>query len=198
MIVIISNPAPINNEAIIVNQLFNEGLEFFHLRKPKYSLKELSLLLSQIDNKYYSKIALHQHHKVAEDFGLNRFHYTEENRKKLKDDDLYKHKVKGRMLSSSIHDAEEYQNLSSHFDYVFFGPVFNSISKSGYSSILKNDFRIPSLGKIKMIALGGIDNSKINETKKYGFDGIALLGNIWNEPKNAIKNFKIISKEWIK
>ena len=46
--------------------------------------------------------------------------------------------------------------------------------------------------KIKIFALSGIDESRIEECKELGFDGVALLGAIWNNPQFAISNFQLI------
>jgi thiamine-phosphate pyrophosphorylase len=198
MVIVISNPTSVKDEHVIINQLFEEGLELFHLRKPASSVTELSSLLKNIEIKHYAKIALHQHHEIADQFGLKRVHYTEENRKNIFESDLNKQLQKNNILSSSIHDIEAYKKVSAHFDYVFLGPVFNSISKPGYHSILKNGFQIPVLRKIKIIALGGIDNKKAEDARTYGFDGIAVLGAIWNKPENALINFKNIKEKWQK
>jgi thiamine-phosphate pyrophosphorylase len=195
MIIIISNPTSVKEEHVIINQLFDEGLEFFHLRKQEYSIREQCLLLERIDVKYRSKISLHQHHEIADMFGIERFHYPEEYRKRLNEVVINEHKEKKNLLSTSIHELKESENIS-HFDYVFFGPVFNSISKPNYNSTLKKDFKIPALRKTKMIAIGGIDSQKIKKAKEYGFDGIAVLGNIWTEPEEALNNFKSLKKEW--
>jgi thiamine-phosphate pyrophosphorylase len=196
MVIVISNPTSVKDEHVIINQLFEEGLELFHLRKPGSSINELRSLLKNIEIKHYPKIALHQHHEIADQLGIQRLHYTEENRKNTFEIILNEQLQKNNILSSSVHDIEEYKKVSSHFDYVFLSPVFNSISKSGYHSILKKDFEIPVERKTKIIALGGIDNKKAGEIKVYGFDGIATLGAIWNEPENALINFKNIKKEW--
>jgi len=198
MVIVISNPTSVKNEADLINQLFDEGLQIFHLRKPGSSLNELTLLLNQIDDRHYSKISLHQHHVLNSLFGLKRIHFTEEKRKQLQASEINEYKEKKIITSSSIHDHERYETVSPHFDYVFLGPIFNSISKPGYSSIAKGGFRVPSREKTKIIALGGIDNSNVGKVKEYGFDGIATLGNIWSTSENAIPNFKKLKKEWEK
>lgn len=195
MVIIISNPVAIKNEHVIINQLFDEGLEFYHLRKPGCSVNEMTDLLDRINSMHYSKISLHQHHELADSYEIKRLHYTEEKRKYL-NDRMNEENIKGKIISSSIHNPEESKFLSSSFDYVFLGPVFNSISKSGYNSILNNDFKLPELRNMKMIALGGINNSKIRQVKEYGFDGVGVLGHIWKETNNAVANFKSIKREW--
>ncbi len=52
-VIVISNPTVIHNEAKLINQLFNEGLPHFHLRKPNISESEMESLLHQIDAKFH-------------------------------------------------------------------------------------------------------------------------------------------------
>src|SRR5687768_14398114 len=80
-LIVASDSALRKNEAAVINALFDEGLEVFHLRKPFTSAEETEQLLQQIDNTQVSKIALHQHHQLANMFGIKRLHYPEAKRK---------------------------------------------------------------------------------------------------------------------
>lgn len=191
-LILVSNPDAIANENEIVNQLFDEGLEIFHLRKPTYEKKDIIDFLSKIKSKYHSKITLHQHHTLTEQFEINRIHYTEKDRLKANTIELKKLKDKNFTISTSIHFLNDHESLSESFSYTFFGPLFESISKQGYKpksnqivQLSKNENR-----PIKIIAIGGITSNKIERAKQFNFDGVALLGTIWNKPENAIKNFR--------
>jgi thiamine-phosphate pyrophosphorylase len=188
MLVVISNPSPVTNEASLINQLFDEGLSVFHLRKPGSSLKEITLLLQGIDPLHYSKIALHQHHSAAGNFGINRLHYTEAARKEMAPETLSNQRPE-YSVSTSVHSLSDYRDLPEQFDYAFLGPVFNSISKPGYQA---KDFVIKKPDKkmyTKLIALGGIDESNCDKAYDMGYDGIALLGAVWNK-ENKLSAFK--------
>jgi thiamine-phosphate pyrophosphorylase len=187
MIVVISSPTPVTKEASLINQLFDEGLPLFHMRKPDSSSQELVLLLQEIDPIHYSKIALHSHHYLAKSFGINRLHYTEASRKQLTEGDFFENE---NTLSTSVHSIENFKSLSEHFSYAFLSPVFNSISKPDYEA---KTFDLSELDKnrtTKLIALGGINETNCGKVYELGYDGIALLGAIWNsEDKiNAYKN----------
>ncbi|HET6225392.1 MAG TPA: thiamine phosphate synthase, partial [Bacteroidia bacterium] len=179
----------------IINALFDEGLTIFHMRKMDYSEKELNHLIMKIDKEHHTKVAFHQHHRLADHFGSNRLHFTEQERKKA----LLEVNEKGRkqyILSTSIHHAGAYAALPDIYDYCFLSPVFNSISKPDLKSMITPDFKLPVKSGIKLIALGGVSASGIPEVKNYDFDGIAVLGTIWNEPEKAIANFKKLKAEW--
>lgn len=194
---IISNPSNVANESLIINSLFTNGLEILHLRKPTASIDEVAELMLRIDAKFHHRISLHQHHKLSEQFEITRFHFREESRKQIGEAELEKHRSNGQTLSTSIHSMDEYKKLSTCFDYCFFGPVFNSISKKESKSILKNDFILGEQTQTKIIALGGITNDLIPTVKKMGFNGIALLGSIWQSEK-PVEEFNQIKETWLK
>ncbi|WP_448634717.1 hypothetical protein [Pedobacter panaciterrae] len=61
--------------------------------------------------------------------------------------------------------------------------------------MLNRDFSLPQrLNNTKLIALGGIDDKNAEALSLMGFDGVAVLGFIWNDPSKAISNFKRIQE----
>jgi thiamine-phosphate pyrophosphorylase len=195
MIIVISNPTPVEQEHRIINALFDEGLSIFHLRKLDYTSKELHHLIIKINREHHSKIAFHQHHELAEQVGSKRLHFTEQERKKNLHE-LEKFHKKDLTLSTSIHHVNAYASLPPVFEYCFLAPVFNSISKPDLQSMITPDFKLPARSGIKIIALGGISTNGIPDVKKYDFDGIAALGIIWQDPTKAVNNFKLLQQEW--
>jgi len=196
-LLIISNPTDIKDENLIVNELFKCGLAVFHLRKPNGSKGSYEKFLKEINPGYLSRIALHQHHDLAFDYNINRIHYTEQHRMLLEANSNKLHEnmmLENKILSTSIHDLSNLNKLSD-YDYVFYGPVFNSISKRGYLGVLADDFKLVKTDlKSKIFALGGIDNSNIHLANRMNFDGVALLGSIWEEPLKAVETFKNMQK----
>lgn len=198
MVIVISNPTKLQNEASRINDLFDRGMPLLHLRKPEYSEMEMAEILSEIDEKYLSKIALHQHHNLADEFGINRLHFTEEvrltegkgRRRRTEPVEVKKEELveKGYILSTSIHSLEDYYTLSPVFSYTFFGPVYDSISKPDYKAIDYNLSSLPQNRATKLIALGGIDKNNFEQLLYQGFDGIGLLGSVWEfENENTLE-----------
>ncbi|MGY6544732.1 thiamine phosphate synthase [Arthrospiribacter ruber] len=180
-LIVISSPVPVPNEADGIQQLFEAGMELFHLRKPDMDQDAFLKLLAQMDSKYCNRMAIHQHHDLADDFGIKRLHFTEWKRKNTAKDELLGLKEKGLKISTSIHDLGLLTSLS-HFDYVFFSPVFDSLSKKGYSSSLESGFKlVKPVGSPKVMALGGVELKNLSQVKAMGFDGAAVLGAIWNQ-----------------
>lgn len=190
MLIVITNPTPVAKEATIINSLFDEGMDVLHLRKPDATLEELKELIGQVQVKYHSQIALHQHHRLAGSFGIKRLHYTEQHRAKTNEAEWLDLKEREFILSTSIHKIEDAETLSVFFEYAFFGPVFNSISKSGYSAVLPSDFMVPATST-KLVALGGVDKNNITKALEMGFDDVAILGAVWQNA-DPLKSFKNI------
>lgn len=183
--IVISDPLGFEQEADLINQLFEAGMPLFHLRKPDMDINDYTQLISSIDPVYYDRIALHQFHELANNFPLiKRLHYPEKFRK-----EGYKYNDTN-VLSTSIHSLHELHKLE-HFDYTFYGPVFNSLSKPGYMGLASVKLKLPVDNKrIKLIALGGIDLDTVEKVKPMGFDGIAVLGAIWNNKERSVDKIK--------
>jgi len=189
-LIVISNSESVPQEAQIINHLFEAGMGCFHLRKPGSSAEEVQDLLAQINPENHSKIALHQHHFLADKNSIKRLHFTEQARGGAEPEELQQLKEQDFTLSTSIHQVEMISD-QLYFDYVFLSPVFNSISKAGYKGFANPSFTMQkTVSKPKVIALGGIDASNIRQLKTMNFDGAAVLGSIWQQPELALYNFK--------
>ncbi|MBS7562941.1 thiamine phosphate synthase [Mucilaginibacter sp. Bleaf8] len=189
-LIVISSADNIAGEAAIINSLFNAGLTRFHLRKPGNSIAETCALLNGINPVFYDRIGLHQHHALAPTYGITRLHYTEQMRMQTTASALKSQQKNGYKLSTSIHDAQLIPSLTA-FDYVFIGPVFDSLSKPGYRSSMRPDFQLNNKpAGPQVIALGGVQHHHLLTVKVMGFNGAAVLGAIWNHPEKAIQTFE--------
>lgn len=190
IMIVISNPTEIVNEVSIINSLFDEGMEWFHIRKPNYSKEELRSFLLAINLSYYSKLVLHQHHDLANEFQIKQLHFTEKDRLD-KIPVSYSKPDWCKSLSTSVHSIEDFNGLPNVYNYAFLSPIYPSISKQNYLPT-KNAFK--EIKKrtnqhTKLIALGGISLDNVEEVLQNGFDDFALLGALWNA-KNPIEKFK--------
>ncbi|MEO6522892.1 MAG: thiamine phosphate synthase [Mucilaginibacter sp.] len=189
-LIVISDPGAVADEASIINRLFEAGMTRFHLRKPDWKIDQFIDLLLGIDPTFYNAIALHQQHYLTGTFGIKRLHYTENQRVITGTEKLTQQNQKGYTLSTSVHHIAHI-SLLEYFDYAFFSPVFNSISKPGYQSQLEDGFRLEKVNALpKVIALGGIDETNLERVREMNFDGAAVLGAIWNDPYQAVATFK--------
>jgi thiamine-phosphate pyrophosphorylase len=189
MIILISNPAPLKDEHEIIRQIFDERLDVFHLRKKEYPESDLRTFIENIPEEHWEKIVLHSHYHLAAEYGLKGIHVS----------NTFKGEMPGATLSVSFHSLEEIQKSELPFDYGFLSPVFDSISKEGYQSSFNFDEVRQFLNnrKERIIALGGINEDRIEIVREMGFSGIALLGAVWQSEHPADK-FKRIKERWTK
>lgn len=186
-LIVISKPSFFEGEAELINQLFESGMERFHLRKEGAEKHKYEQLLGNIHPEYLERVALHQFHELAADFGIQRLHFPEAQRKSGQH--LLLRLSETANLSTSIHHTNQLTDLEN-FKYTFYGPVFPSISKKDYPSVVPDGFKLRNPGGVKVIALGGITPEKIDLVRQMGFDGAAILGLLWNTPELAVNHFK--------
>lgn len=193
---IISSPVEVNDEAEIINSLFEEGMQMFHIRKPGAVISEVDMFIKKIKPAFYNKLVLHQHHVIAGNYGIKRLHFKEEAREKLEARDYSLLRTSGYSLSTSIHSMQAYHNLSPFFEYAFLGPVFNSISKPGYKGAWADCILPENKKGPKIVAIGGIDETNMEKAMDMKFDGVAILGAIWQRPEEGVKQFKLLQEVW--
>jgi len=189
---VLTAPAYLEGEAAAINGLFDAGLQLLHVRKPQEDVQQFRTLMLNIDPAFYPNIALHQHHELADEFNITRLHFTEQKRKLKSPAQFDEFLGQGYFLSSSIHDLNSCSDLD-HFGYVFYGPVFDSISKRGYRTALPSGFVVPPQ-RSKVYAVGGITAEKLADIKNMGFEGIGLLGTIWHQSDDPVAAFKKVIK----
>ncbi len=192
MIVLIAPEKDIANEHEILNQLFQEGLECYHLRKPNKNYEEHCDYLSAIDSKYHNRIVVHYFHELINEFNLKGIHFQEQKRRDHIDNpgQYFKNlKMYGKTISSSFHETEELEQCYFEFDYHLLSPVFSSISKQGYEG---RGFNVKHIDK-HIIGMGGVSIDNLAEFDQLGFKGVGVLGGIWNS-NDPINVFKIMKK----
>lgn len=195
-LIVISDPVCFADEPNLLNQLFEAGLALLHLRKPAVERQALATLLNDIAESYHNRIALHQFHDLVAEFpAIKRLHYPERARNEQLKNNTLPATGSDFTLSTSIHQQQAMEGLS-RFDYTFYGPVFDSISKPGYAGL--KDINLLFAGQkhaTKIIALGGISVEKVTAVKQMGFDGLAVLGTIWNNKEQAIEKFRELNEK---
>ena len=171
-LIVISHPIVFPNEHRVIESLFENGLEIFHIHKPSFSEQEIQNYIQQFPQKYHSRIFLHSQ--------FPKFHSLKE-------------------LESLPLTPSQGRGI------IFLSPIFDSISKTGYKSkfdlkeiksFLQKQKALPfgeGLGGA-LIALGGINESKIEICRELGFAGVAVLGAIWNS-ENPLEKFLRIKEK---
>lgn len=194
MIVLIAPEKSIFDEIDILHQLFDAGLQYFHLRKPDKNETKIKSYLELIDEKYHKNIVLHQCYHLAEEYYLKGIHLQEQFRIDLGEklqDYVDGYRVKNFTISSSFHQPSTIKKCSVEFDYYLLSPVFNSISKVGYKG---KGFEVKNINK-KIIGMGGVNATNLAEIREKGFQGVGILGGIWNTENPLKAFFKIKNKQ---
>ncbi len=194
MLIILTSEREIENETMLLNQLFENGLEVLHLRKPSFDIEGYRKLLNQIEKKYYKRIVIHQYLNLCMEYELKGIHLQESVRESLVntlESFTNAYKKRGFSVSSSFHEPEELNACSIKFDYHLLSPVFSSISKQGYEG---RGFDVNHIDKT-IIGMGGVNSQTIPEVFKLGFKGIGVLGGVWNTG-TPIESFKEIKRHY--
>ena len=198
--IVISSSSIHKGETELVSELFDNGLEIFHLRKPRVEKAKMKAYLDEIPNKYYDRIVLHSNYSLAASYKLGGIHLSRRTRrKKLRtwfEVMWLKMRHSAIRISTSFHSIETLSKSGTKYEYVFLSPIFNSISKDKAQA----KFVGPNLSAVfdnsaqKVIALGGIEASKIEEVGQMGFSGAAALGAIWSSD-NPVQTFLEINEK---
>lgn len=199
-LLLITPPQFHKNEARILEEAVDIGVDTIHIRKKDISPYAEKVFLEMLPEKVLRQSVQHGHETLFKMFPFKGFHYSEYARKlygcrKIADMSSF---LRGRKatFSTSAHHADTLSSLENTFDYVFCSPVFPSISKQGYFT--DYEWNVKSIhSKSKLIALGGIDHTKIEECKQRGFDGVAVLGAVWQQknPRDILSSLIKIKDE---
>ena len=176
-LILMTPPSYFVEEDKIITALFEEGLDILHLRKPNTAPMYAERLLTLIPEQYHKRIVVHGHFYLKDEYKLKGIHLSERNPN-------IPGNYKGH-ISRSCHTLEELKANKKGYDYLFFNPIFDDISKLSYQgNYTPEEIRKAHKAGIidkKVIALGRIDADNIKQVKDYGFVGAAVQGGIWDK-----------------
>lgn len=125
-IIVISAPDFLPGEAEAVTALLEAGAWRVHVRKPAAGSDSIARLLEEFPQCYRSRLSMHDRHELAARFGVGGVHLNSRNPSVPAGF--------GGLVSRSCHSISELSQYGPVCDYMFLSPVFDSISKSGYTS----------------------------------------------------------------
>lgn len=180
-LMLLSYPEFFAGESDILCSLMDKYEFTFHLRKPNASNQDYDIFMQSISKEFHNRIVLHDAYNLQQKYQVKGLHFSTINRSVA--ENIITHGTK----STSCHSVAEARTQDGIFDYLFLSPVFKSISKPGYTGNLdmpEVKAYLSEQRKTQIIALGGIDETKIQGLKNYMFDGVAVLGAVWtNNPE---------------
>jgi len=193
-LIVVSKSRIYSGETELINKLFNNGLEIFHLRKPYASRTTMETYINLIPKKYWDRIVLHSHYMLAAKYQLRGIHLTSRKRRKKFRTWLLIKYLKAKhstiSISTSYHSLKTLSQSRFNYQYIFLSTIFDSISKDKK----QDQFVRPNLSVYlnnsphNIIALGGIEASRIDDVAKMGFSGAAVVGGIWSS-NNPLETF---------
>jgi thiamine-phosphate pyrophosphorylase len=178
-LIVVSPEAEDAREPAVLAQLLAAGLAGYHLRKPGWGRDAVAAFLRRLPAEFHPRIVLHAHHELAAEFAVGGLHERDEPgapRCDLLSD------IAGRLRSRAVHELVTLQTALAHYDRVLFSPVFPSLSKPGHAprvpaAELRTALARPR--RAEVFALGGVDVSRLAACRELGFDGVSVLGAVW-------------------
>lgn len=179
--IVITSPDDVPDEATVMARLADAGVDIIHLRKPGMRIETYESIIRRLSPALRDRTVIHEHFSLCAAYGLRGIHLNSRNR-----DIPPGHKGS---VSCSCHSIEETARRKADTDYVFLSPIFDSISKQGYTAAFgDNDLekaRRQGIIDTKVMALGGVTADGIPVLRRYGFGGAAFLGDIWSRAGDA-------------
>jgi len=207
LIAVLSLPGAFPGEADCMESLLAAGVTRLHLRKPAATTEELEVLLRRLAPRWGDRLVLHgpRSRELALRYGVPNVHgavaYGDGRGYsgggpgvEISGGDGALVDGGGLVLSTSVHDWEEFGRLPAGLAYAFISPLFDSISKRGYMAnaglLRQPEAGLPCLP----VGLGGVSGETIGQLLEKGWKGAALLGWIWEERGREVKRLEELQK----
>jgi thiamine-phosphate pyrophosphorylase len=187
-------------EGKLINQLFQEGLDYLHLRKPGKSSKQISKFIETINPAFHKKIIIHHQHHLYHSYDLGGVHVNHQLKKRkffMKNNLKHFRKLAPEtILSTSCKHLKNIKNKANFYSYILYNPVFHS-TKNYENTIINKDLlkEFLIISNQNIVALGGINSQNIHLLKEIGFTAAALHTAIWKH-NDPLAEFIKIRKIW--
>lgn len=159
------------DEPARITMILDHGWDYVHLRHPDASLRDIKNVIEKIPQRLHRRIRLHGHFELLNEFNLGGIHL---NSRCPSPPELYKGSI-----SRTCHSLAEVEEWMPKVEYMTLSPIFDSLSKAGYKKGFNHE-QLASLPSGKVVALGGVEPSKIKELRQYPFVGFAMLGYLFD------------------
>lgn len=174
--IVITMPTSIPDEGERIATLLSRGdVDIVHIRKPGYNINDTERLILSVPVDYHPRLVIHDHFSLAEKYHLYGIHLNSRN----------PNVPEGWQgsISRSCHSFQELEEWKERCTYVSLSPIFDSISKEGYTSAFcKEEIREAVRNGIidyKVYALGGVTFKCLKKVEEMGFGGAMILGDAW-------------------
>jgi len=192
---------PENNYFNVIDSVLRHKPQFIQLRAKNVEKKDLlnkAKKIREISAKYGVKFIVNDYPDVAIDSGADGVHIGHLDDAYLKIRDMIGHnKIIGVSCYGDIERCIKFSELGA--DYIAIGtPYFTKTKPERIKTELSQMVEIVNkVTKTPIFAIGGIDNSNINEILNVGVDGIAVINSVFgaDDPsKSALELVNIFDK----
>lgn len=187
-VVVLSPTGTLKNESKIVCALFEQGLQHYHLRKPRWTAERIQAWIKALPKIYRSRVVLHQFPDLVERLGLGGFHVQAGN--------PFPNSVPAEKISVQCLQYADFEKVGKR-STIFLGPVFPRKDRDlttptrtpqEYAAMLA--YWRKQGGTNRVLAFGGTSEDNVKLCKKLGFDGVAVVSAIWESEKTPVAALK--------
>ena len=171
------------------------GVKAIQLREKDLGTRELLKLaykMRDLTKRYKAKLFINDRLDIALAVGADGVHLTQQSIPA----DAVRRAVKGKLLIGvSVHSMKEAEDAEKRgADFITLGPVYKTTSKLKYGAPLGIDAfkKVTAKIKIPVFAIGGVKINRINELKKAGAFGAAMISGIFETSNIRCKTEKLI------
>lgn len=197
-LVVITQSQKSDIEIPAIIQMFEAGLDTLHIRKNRFSTKELDEYIKEIPAHFHNRIIIHSHHRLALKYNLKGFHFTSthlERKFQLWWNTKMIYLRKPRLIKSISYKriSDIYLEQKVKTDYCFLGTMFHNVSGELYSGFYPETVSavLTKSGK-QIYARGGVNEKSVELAYKLGFHGIALYSHLWKSTSPYAKYIEFI------
>ena len=160
------------------------GVRAIQLREknlPEDELRTLAQDVLKLTRQYNALLIINHRAELAHDIGADGVHLTESSPAVRKIRKEFPDLLIGKS-AHSLQSALRAQHQKA--DFITFSPVYDTPSKQQYGPPqgLEKLKQVCAGLDIPVLALGGIDLSRISTVRKQGAFGVGLIRGIWNSP----------------
>ncbi|MBI5097733.1 MAG: thiamine phosphate synthase [Nitrospirae bacterium] len=180
-----------------VKEALKGGVKAIQLREKDLGTRELLKLtykMRELTARYDARLFINDRFDIALAAGADGVHLTQNSIPA----DAVRHVVKKKLLigvsTHSLKEAKEAERAGA--DFITLGPIYRTPSKLKYGKPLGLDTlkEVSRKIKIPVFAIGGIQSDKVEEVKKAGAFGVAMISEIFGAEDIRGKAKEIIYK----
>lgn len=187
LIIAFTLPDIMPDEAVILSEMLENGIDFIHLRKPQASLRDIKNLIEDIPYALRCRLRLHGHFELLNDFNVAGVQINS------RCPEVPRNAIS---VSRSCHSVSEcIEAFDNGMAYSTLSPIFDSISKENYQARFNPEDISESIRGKKVIALGGVSPFNFLQLKRCGFYGAAMLGWLYDDSIPLREKLNIVNQQ---